>query len=67
MAQMEKKLILKMIENSLKQYYRENEIFPLSAQDYEELYKKVLITRTIYAETELYEVIHDVVYEYITN
>ncbi|MFB6465910.1 YqzH family protein [Cytobacillus sp. Hz8] len=64
---MEKKLILKMIENSLKKYYRENEVFPLSAQDYEELYKKVLITRTAYAETELYEVIHDVVYEYITN
>jgi hypothetical protein len=64
---MEKKFILKMIKNCFKQYYAEAEILPLNQDDYEELYKRILIVMDEHPDAELYEIVNDSVYEFITR
>lgn len=58
---MEKKLIYKMIRQCFQQYEHE-----ASEEDYEKLYKRV-VEEVEEAEVALYELINDVVYEYLTN
>ena len=64
---MEKKFILKMIKNCFKQYYAEAETLPLNQEDYEELYKRTLIVMDEHPDAELYEIVNDSVYEFITR
>lgn len=64
---MERKLVYKMIRSSMKQYYHGDESFPLTEKDYEDLYKRVVAIKRSAEETELHEVIQDVVYEFLTN
>ncbi|MDP4162163.1 MAG: YqzH family protein [Bacillota bacterium] len=64
---MDKKLIFKMIQNCFKQYYQNNENLPLSERDYEELYNQITQLKARHPEAELYEIINDSVYEFITG
>lgn len=59
-------LIKKMIRNSLYKYQHDDASIPLTTADYEELYKRIL---HMYEEgkEDLYEIVEDVVYEYLTN
>lgn len=63
---MDKKLVLKMIKQNFKQYYRDLEVNPLSEEDSELLYNQVTKLK---AETnaDLYDIVNDVIYEFLTD
>ncbi|TWE06278.1 YqzH-like protein [Neobacillus bataviensis] len=63
---MEKKLVVKMIKNCFKQYY-ETDSSPISEQDMELLTKRILHLKEGEPKADLYEVVNDVVYEFLTN
>lgn len=59
---MEKKLIYKMLRQCFQQYEHE-----ASEEDYEKLYERIIEEQTQGEQIPLYELINDVVYEYLTN
>ncbi|MFD2445954.1 YqzH family protein [Bacillus sp. CGMCC 1.16607] len=63
---MDKKLILKMIQNSFKQYHRDLQSSPLGESEYTELYQQIIALK---AETDadLHDIVNDVIYEFLTN
>ncbi|MCM3766472.1 MULTISPECIES: YqzH family protein [Bacillaceae] len=63
---MEKKLVVKMIKNCFKQYYRGDSL-PVDDQEMEELVKRILQTKHEEPAADLYEVVNDMVYEYLTG
>jgi len=63
---MEKKLIVKMIKNCFKQYY-EPDSMPISERDLEELTKRILEMKEEEPTADLYEVVNDLVYEFLTG
>jgi hypothetical protein len=64
---MEKKLIYKMIENVFKQYYQQGEALPLNEKDYNKLYEEILAVKTEEEQADLYDIINDVVYEFLSG
>ncbi|MDR6998639.1 YqzH family protein [Neobacillus niacini] len=64
---MDKKLIIKMIRNCFKQYNAEADSLPMNEKELEELYHQVLRTKTLEPEADLYEVVNDTVYEFLTG
>ncbi|MDE3839495.1 hypothetical protein C0966_09015 [Bacillus methanolicus] len=65
--EMEKKFVIKMIENCFKQYGHNRESIPLSEEEYEQLYKKVMDLIEEEPLGNLYTIVNDVVYEYLTE
>ncbi|MCM3566706.1 YqzH family protein [Neobacillus mesonae] len=63
---MEKKLVVKMIRNCFKQYH-ESDLIPISNSDLEELATRILKAKEKEAEEDLFEVVNDVVYEFLTK
>lgn len=63
---MEKKLVVKMIKNCFKQYY-EMDSSPIVEKDLEELASRILQTKLEEPAADLYEVVNDVVYEFLTG
>ncbi|WP_160721508.1 YqzH family protein [Bacillus sp. USDA818B3_A] len=63
---MDKKLVVKMIKNCFKQYY-ETDSLPISEQDLDLLVNRILQTKGEEPAANLYEVVNDVIYEYLTN
>ena len=63
---MDKKLLLKMIKNCFKQYY-ETDSLPISEQDLDLLVKRIFQSKREEPAENLYEVVNDVIYEYLTN
>jgi hypothetical protein len=63
---MEKKLIKKMILNCFKQYY-ETDTIPLNEKDMEGLIGEILKAKEEEPATDLYEVVNDRVYEFLSN
>lgn len=63
---MEKKLVVKMIKNCFKQYY-EADSLPVSEQDLAQLTNRILEWKKKEPTADLYEVVNDVVYEFLTN
>jgi len=62
---MDRKLIFKMIENCLKQY---NETITYNSAEFEEMYEKIhMLKNGEEEESELHDIVNDVVYGYITN
>ena len=64
---MEKKLIIKMIKNCFKQYYSDIESLPVSEEDLEELADQIIQQQREQSSVELYEVVNDTVYEFLTR
>ncbi|MBO9129759.1 YqzH family protein [Bacillus sp. 165] len=64
---MDETFVRKMIRNCFYQYNHTEESVPLSDKDYEVLFTKILALHRQSAETELHEIIEDVVYEYLTK
>ena len=63
---MERKLIVKMIKNCFKQYC-EPDFTPISERDLEELTNRILQTKEEEPTADLYEVVNDLVYEFLTG
>ncbi|HYK72822.1 MAG TPA: YqzH family protein [Pseudoneobacillus sp.] len=63
---MDKKFILKMIQNSFKQYHHDSESIPLRNSEYELLYQQIIKLKQE-TETDLHDIVNDVVYEFLTN
>lgn len=63
---MEKKLVVKMIKNCFKQYYG-GDSMPVSEQDLEVLTHRILQFKKEEPQADLYEVVNDLVYEFLTN
>ncbi|RHW41160.1 hypothetical protein D1B31_09500 [Neobacillus notoginsengisoli] len=62
---MEEKLVRKMVNNCLKQYYGE-ESQPLSESDLKEICERVYRLKELEPEARLFELVNDVVYEFLT-
>ncbi|WP_066369669.1 YqzH family protein [Neobacillus fumarioli] len=63
---MEKKLVKKMIINCFKQYY-EADSMPIGEEDLEELSGRILKKQKEEPKTDLFEVVNDVIYEFLTS
>ncbi|MBT2656486.1 hypothetical protein J7E81_14795 [Bacillus sp. ISL-18] len=63
---MDKKLVVKMIKNCFRQYY-ETDSLPVSEQDLTKLTNRILEWKKGEPTVDLYEVVNDVVYEFLTN
>ncbi|MEH7333747.1 YqzH family protein [Neobacillus drentensis] len=63
---MEKKLVVKMIKNCFKQYY-EADSLPVDEKDLEALVNRILQTKDEEPNADLYEVVNDMVYEFLTG
>jgi predicted house-cleaning noncanonical NTP pyrophosphatase (MazG superfamily) len=62
----EKKLISKMIRKCFKQYY-ETDLMPINEKQLEELTNQILQTIEEEPVADLYEVVNDIVYEFLTD
>lgn len=62
---MDKKLIIKMVDNALKQYGADGTM--LNEKDYEYLYQKIISRKTETPHALIYDLIQDAVYGYITD
>lgn len=62
---MEKKLIVKMIKKCFKQYC-EADSLPISEEELEELTQRILLAKEKEQTADLYELINDAVYEFLT-
>lgn len=63
---MDKRFIEKMIENCLKQYDSELELLHVTSNEMDQLYNQICEAKTAEPDTDLYEVVNDVVYEFLT-
>lgn len=63
---MDKKLIEKMIKNCFKQYY-EPEAAPIGPHDLQVLAKRILKAKEEEPAADIYELVNDVVYEFLTK
>jgi hypothetical protein len=63
---MEKRLITKMIKNCFKQYC-ETDSIPIDDNELEQLTRRILLTKEEDPTASLYEVINDLVYEFLTG
>ncbi len=64
---MDKKLVVKMIRNCFKQYYSEAGSLPMDDKELEELADRILIAKKEDPSVDLYEVVNDMVYEFLTD
>ncbi|OCA91009.1 hypothetical protein A8F94_03850 [Bacillus sp. FJAT-27225] len=62
---MEEKLVVKMIQNCLKQYYA-NEEQPLGERDIAQLCEQIYRQKEAEPESPLHHIVNDVVYEFLT-
>ncbi|WP_442594719.1 YqzH family protein [Neobacillus sp. D3-1R] len=63
---MDKKFIVKMIQNSFKQYHHDLESIPLGTEDYERLYQQIIQLKQE-TDADLHDIVNDVIYEFLTN
>jgi hypothetical protein len=64
---MNEALIKNMIRNCFYQYHYTKETLPLSESDYRQLLEEIWKMQRAQPDAELYELIEDAVYEFITN
>ena len=56
-----------MIKNCFKQYYSEVDSLPMNSEDLEELANRIIQIKLEQPAVELYEVVNDTVYEFLTG
>ncbi|MBB5326288.1 hypothetical protein HNQ34_003422 [Anoxybacillus tepidamans] len=64
---MNEKWLKKFVRNCLRQYGRDTEAFPLTDSEWADLYQNILLEKQTNPDMDIYEVVHDVVYEYVTK
>lgn len=62
---MDRKFVLKKVQNSLKQYNEDGDSITLSSRTFEEIYTKIVAAKK--EEDDLHDIVNDVVYGYITD
>jgi hypothetical protein len=62
----DKKLVVKMIKNCFKQYYEEDAT-PIGDRALEDLVERIIQTKKEEPSADLYEVVNDMVYEFLAN
>ncbi|MFJ5715640.1 YqzH family protein [Neobacillus sp. NPDC093127] len=63
---MEKKLVIKMIRNCLKQYY-EADSMPIGDKDLDELTQRIFQIKEDEPTADLFDIVNDTVYEFLAN
>jgi hypothetical protein len=63
---MDKKFILKMVQQSFKQYHRDLEIDPLLEKEFVQLYEQIIQIKE-QTNADLHDIVNDVIYEYLTD
>jgi hypothetical protein len=67
-AQLEEKWLRKLIRNCFLQYGYDNESLPLNNEEWKQLCAKILAKKTSDdGDMDLYEIVHDVIYDYMTK
>ncbi|XJZ26124.1 YqzH family protein [Bacillota bacterium Lsc_1132] len=64
---MDKRLIEKMIKNCFKQYDSDREFLPINLKEMDQLYNRIYTAKAAEPEADLYEIVNDVVYEFLTT
>ncbi|OXB92312.1 hypothetical protein B9L23_14025 [Parageobacillus galactosidasius] len=64
---MDEKWIKKLIRNCFLQYGHDTESLFLHDFEWKQLCEKILLEKTNYEDMDMYEIVHDVIYEYITK
>ncbi|MBX9972928.1 YqzH family protein [Cytobacillus firmus] len=64
---MNKKLIYKMVQNCLKQYNEDSHSISFESREFTEIFNKVIEEKNKETDSELHEIVNDVVYGYITD
>jgi YqzH-like protein len=64
---MDEKWLTKLIRNCLRQYGYDPESLPLNDSEWKQLREKILFAITNDEEMDVYEIVNDVIYEYITK
>lgn len=64
---MDEKWLAKLVRNCLLQYGYDTESFPLNDSEWRQLREKILSAKTNDEEMDMYEIVNDVIYEYITK
>lgn len=64
---MDKKLIYKMIENGFKQYDPDGDCLPINKSEMEKLYNRILEIKAEEPDIDLYEIVNDAIYEFVTG
>ncbi len=67
MKQMDKRLIYKMVQNCLKQYMEEPSSLKMDSDAFAEIYIKIKTSQNEDLDSDLNEIIDDVVYGYVTD
>ncbi|WP_102274665.1 YqzH family protein [Cytobacillus massiliigabonensis] len=62
---MDRKFILKMVQNCLKQYNEDGDSITLNSRIFKEIYNKIVAAKK--EDDDLYDIVNDVVYGYITD
>jgi hypothetical protein len=63
---MDKKFILKMVQQSFKQYHRDLRTDPLLEEEYVKLYEQIILIKEK-TNADLHDIVNDVIYEYLTD
>ncbi|WP_221565410.1 YqzH family protein [Alkalihalobacillus sp. TS-13] len=63
---MEKKLLRKMIDRCLVNYFGDLELSPLTEDEYDELIEQVTFDLNTQQEEEVFTIVHDKVYSYLS-
>ncbi|WP_102263492.1 YqzH family protein [Mesobacillus jeotgali] len=63
---MDKKLIRKMVQKCFVQYRHEGSL-PFGEAEFEEIYEKIVELKSDAPETDLHDIINDVVYEFLAT
>jgi hypothetical protein len=64
---LDKKWIRKMVEKCFRQYSTEEELLTLTPEELEDIERKIIEMKAKEPNIDLYEIVNDVVYEYMTN
>jgi len=64
---LDEKWLKKLVQNCLRQYGRDTEAFPLTDSEWADLYQNIVLENETHPEMNVYEIVHDVVYEYMTK
>jgi YqzH-like protein len=60
-------LLKKMIRNCFLQYQHDAESIPLTEEEYKHLCQKIIKAKEQVRDSDIYELVQDVVYEYLTK
>ncbi|MGP4081023.1 YqzH family protein [Pseudalkalibacillus sp. R45] len=63
---MEKKLLRKMIDRCLVDYFGDLELSPLTEDEYDDLVEQVALDLHAQQEEEVFAIVHDKVYSYLS-